>query len=281
MQQFSTIIELQQVIDELRLEGKKVGFVPTMGALHAGHLSLVEIAHQHAEVVVVSIFVNPTQFNDSGDFEKYPRNVENDLAKLRDVNTDIVFTPTNEEVYPEKDNRQFDFGPLANVMEGEFRPGHFNGVAQVVSRLFDIVKPDLAIFGEKDFQQLAVIRQMVRQYNYPVQIIGAPIMREPNGLAMSSRNERLSEVERDNAKLISKALHDSVAMQKSHTVAETIDWVVNEINMNQYFNVEYFQIVNSQTLASVGAWQENCDKIGCIAVFCGDVRLIDNVKYSL
>lgn len=281
MQQFSKVNELQSALEALRLQGKVIGFVPTMGALHAGHLSLIEIAQQHADVIVVSIFVNPTQFNDPSDFEKYPRTLESDLEKLRGVSTDMVFTPAYDEVYPAQETRRFDFGKLAMVMEGEFRPGHFNGVAQVVSRLFDIVKPDVAVFGEKDFQQLAVIRELVRQYNYPVQIIGAPIMREPHGLAMSSRNERLTSIERENAGLINEVLSASVALHKTKTVAETLEYVVDEINKNDYLNVEYFQIVNSKTLLPVVTWQENCDKTGCIAVFCGDVRLIDNVKYSL
>lgn len=281
MKRIAKINELQEVIGKMRNDNKTIGFVPTMGALHEGHLSLIEIARQHADVIVVSIFVNPTQFNDTEDFNKYPKNYDNDITKLQNTSTNIVFIPEVSEIYPEKDERTFDLGNLTTVMEGEFRPGHFSGVAQVVSRLFDIVQPQIAVFGEKDFQQLTVIKEMVKKYNYPIEIIGASIVRESNGLAMSSRNERLSPIQRKNASLINKVLTNSVEISTSLSVKETENWVINEINKNEHLKVEYYQIVDNGSLQPVTAWQENCDKTGCIAVFCGDVRLIDNVNYSL
>lgn len=280
MEQFNQIIPLQQLLTKKKEEGKVIGFVPTMGALHEGHLSLVRQMSELADVVVVSIFVNPTQFNDSADFRKYPRTLDDDMKMLKNEDVDVVFTPTEKEIYPEKDKRNFDFGKLEKVMEGAHRPGHFNGVAQVVSRLFDIVKPDKAIFGEKDFQQLAIIRKMVKDFAYPLEVIGAPIIREPDGLAMSSRNRRLNPQERENAAQINRVLKASLEKAGKMAVKELENRVKEQINENELLQVEYFQVVNRQTLQPVANWQENCDKIGCIAAFCGDVRLIDNIKYS-
>ncbi len=280
MKQFSQIEPLQNFVLQKKEEGKIIGFVPTMGALHDGHLSLVREMSILADITVVSIFVNPTQFNDSNDFQKYPRTIDDDLEMLKGEKVDVVFTPAEKEIYPKKDTPNFEFGQLEKVMEGEHRPGHFNGVAQVVSRLFDIVKPDKAIFGEKDFQQLAIIRKMVENLKYPVKIIGAPIIREADGLAMSSRNRRLNPSERKNAAGISRVLRESLEKSAEMPVHELEKWVIEKINKNNYLQVEYFQVVSQQTLQPVAGWQENCDKIGCIAAFCGDVRLIDNIKYS-
>lgn len=274
-----TVSGLRDIINPLRKEGKSIGFVPTMGALHEGHLSLVQKCKEDNDICVVSIFVNPTQFNNKEDLEKYPRNVDKDVAALDSAGADMVFTPSVEEIYPEPDNRQFDFGQLDKVMEGKFRPGHFNGVAQVVSRLFDIVNPARAYFGEKDFQQLAIIREMVRQYKIPVEIIAMPIKREESGLAMSSRNERLSEKQRSDASNIYKVLAESKAIAKDKSAADIIDYVVDSVNQTESLDVEYFDIVDGNTLQSITNWTDTDYAVGCIAVFCGEVRLIDNITY--
>ncbi len=281
MQVHNKIDNLKADINKYKSKNLRIGFVPTMGALHEGHLSLIKIAKEKADIVIVSVFVNPTQFNDSNDYKKYPRNMTRDLDMLKDAGTDIVFTPSEQEIYPETDTRKFDFGGLEKVMEGKHRPGHFNGVAQIVSRLFDIVEPDMAVFGEKDFQQLAIIRQMVKDYNYSIDIVGAPIVRESDGLAMSSRNQRLNEGQRKNAAFINQIL--AASKNKAHllSVEQTEQWVIASLNKIEHLQVEYFQIVNQQTLQPINNWQENCDKIGCIAVYCGEIRLIDNIKYSL
>ncbi|HET6555885.1 MAG TPA: pantoate--beta-alanine ligase [Prolixibacteraceae bacterium] len=271
------INQLRLVLDDKRKEGLSIGFVPTMGALHQGHLSLVNEAGKQSGFVVVSIFVNPTQFNDKGDLERYPRDLEKDLLLLSASPCQLVFAPEVEEVYPKPDTRQFDFGTLEQVMEGKFRPGHFNGVAQVVSRLFEMVQPDKAFFGQKDFQQLAIINEMVKKLNLPVQIIPCPIIREEDGLAMSSRNMLLSPEQRHNAAHISATLFEAVNKNGSLSVEELCHWVISRINENDYLNTEYFEIVNSQTLLPVHSWEEPCAKVGCIAVHCGKVRLIDNV----
>lgn len=278
MQVVKHINQLRLVLDDKRKEGLSIGFVPTMGALHEGHLSLVEQAGKQSGFVVVSIFVNPTQFNDKGDLERYPRDLEKDLQLLSATPCQLVFAPEVEEVYPSPDTRQFDFGTLEQVMEGKFRPGHFNGVAQVVSRLFDMVQPDKAFFGLKDFQQLAIINEMVRMLNLPVQIIPCPIIRETDGLAMSSRNMLLSPEQRRNAAHISATLFEAVNKNGALSVEELSRWVISRINENDYLNTEYFEIVNSQTLLPVSSWEDPCTKVACIAVHCGKVRLIDNVN---
>lgn len=262
------------------LAGKgKIGFVPTMGALHNGHLSLVEQSVSETEITVVSIFVNPTQFNDPVDLERYPRTLEADLKLLEPTGCQVVFAPSVTEIYPEPDTRIFNFGLLETVMEGEFRPGHFNGVAQVVSRLFDLVQPDKAYFGLKDFQQLAVIKNMVAQLNLPVEIVACPIVREKNGLAMSSRNELLTADERKNAAAISATLFQAKELSSEKSVNELKSWVIETINKNPYLTVEYFEIVDDINLQPVQNWNEPGVKIGCVAVFCGKVRLIDNVVF--
>ena len=254
-----------------------VGFVPTMGALHSGHLSLVEKAKKENPTVVVSIFVNPTQFNDPNDLKRYPRNLDTDMKLLETTGCDIVFAPEAEEIYPEPDNRKFDFGQLENVLEGKHRPGHFNGVAQVVSKLFEIVKPDKAYFGLKDFQQLAVINKMVRMLKMPVEIVPCPIVREESGLAMSSRNELLSKEERENAALIFQSLTQAQNLSKRYSVRELENRVTETINKNPFLNVEYFEIVDFENLQPINSWIDKGKKIGCIAVLCGKVRLIDNI----
>ena len=233
------------------------------------------------EVGVVSIFVNPTQFNDRQDLMAYPRTLEKDCLLLESTGCNYVFAPSEKEMYPEPDLRQFDFGIISKVMEGAFRPGHFNGVAQIVSKLFDAVKPDNAYFGEKDFQQIAVIREMVRQLNMPVQIVACPTLRDADGLALSSRNVRLSVEQRQIAPLIAATLKESCNFVPEKSVREVIDRVVNTLNRESAFRVEYFEIVDGQTLQPIQNWEDSTEPTGCIAVFCGEVRLIDNVKYGL
>ena len=273
--------DLQELVQSKKQAKLTVGFVPTMGALHAGHISLVKEAKKDCDVCVVSIFVNPTQFNNLEDLEKYPRTIERDAALLAEAGADIVFTPSVDEIYPEPDTRIFDFGTLDKVMEGEHRPGHFNGVAQVVSRLFDIVKPTKAYFGEKDFQQLAIIRAMVKQLSLDIEIMPMPILRESSGLALSSRNERLSGEQKEITTNIYKALKGSKdECLGKESVALTIEKVTEKINSIQPLRVEYFDIVDGYTLQSVKNWSDSEYIVGCIAVFCGDVRLIDNIVYK-
>lgn len=255
-----------------------IGFVPTMGALHAGHRSLVERARRECATVVVSVFVNPTQFNDKTDLKNYPRTPEADLRLLEEVGADYVFMPSVEEVYLEPDTRTFDFGMIDKVMEGATRPGHFNGVAQVVSRLFDLVKPAKAYFGEKDFQQIAVIREMVRQLRIPVEIIPCPIVRGEDGLALSSRNTLLDTDHRTAAPYIYKVL--KAAVEKSHqtTPDQLAAWVTAQVESNPLLKVIYFQVVDAATMQQVRTWEESPVIQGCIAVQAGDIRLIDNIK---
>lgn len=278
MKLIQTIDELQKELEILRNEGKTIGLVPTMGALHEGHASLVRRAVVENDVVVVSDFVNPTQFNDPNDLLKYPRTLDADCELLEREGAKIVFAPSVDEMYPEPDTRQFSYAPLDTVMEGKYRPGHFNGVCQIVSKLFMIVGPDRAYFGEKDFQQLAIIREMVKSLEMPVQIVGCPIVREFDGLALSSRNARLSDVERKQALNISKTLFDSVKFAENHSVVETQQMVENAIRNADGLELEYFEIVDGNTLQKITAWEDTNYAVGCITVFCGDVRLIDNIK---
>lgn len=280
MKLIQTIKELRTELDGLRKAGKTVGLVPTMGALHAGHASLVKRAVAENDVVVVSDFVNPTQFNDKNDLLKYPRTLEADCKLLEACGASYVFAPSVEEIYPEPDTRQFSYAPLDTVMEGKYRPGHFNGVCQIVSKLFLIVEPTRAYFGEKDFQQLAIIREMVRKYPFDLQIVGCPIVREADGLALSSRNARLSDVQREQALQISKTLFASVEYGKDHTLEETLRFVEDSIEKAEGLELEYFEIVDGNTLQPVSAWEESAYIVGCITVFCGEVRLIDNIKYK-
>jgi len=280
MKLIQTISELRAELDTFRKEGKTIGLVPTMGALHAGHASLVNCAVAENDVVVVSDFVNPTQFNDQNDLLKYPRTLEADCALLEKCGATLVFAPSVEEVYPEPDTRQFSYAPLDTVMEGKYRPGHFNGVCQIVSKLFLMVEPDRAYFGEKDFQQLAIIREMVRKYPFNIQIVGCPIVREEDGLALSSRNARLTAEQRKEALQISKALFASVDFSKSRVLLETKQFVEDCIRRAPGLELEYFEIVDGNTLQPVKAWDESNYIVGCITVYCGEVRLIDNIKYK-
>lgn len=275
----SSIKDLKNFLALEREKGKKVGLVPTMGALHAGHISLVKRCVAENDICVVSDFVNPTQFNDKHDLETYPRTLEADCALLEPVGCDYVFAPSVAEMYPEPDTRIFDLGPVAAVMEGPRRPGHFNGVAQVVSKLFYIVEPDNAYFGEKDFQQIAVIREMVRQLNLPVHIVDCPIQREADGLALSSRNTRLTSEQRQKAPVIARTLKESTTFVPAKSVQEVIDFVVNTINQVPEMEVEYFEIVDGHTMQSIQNWSDTTYPVGCITVYCGEVRLIDNIKY--
>jgi len=280
MEIVTTRKDLRNKIDQWKNEGKVIGFVPTMGALHKGHLSLVKEARKHCDVVVVSIFVNPTQFNNPDDLKTYPRDLDKDVKMLEDLSVELIFSPTVKEMYPEEDTRQFDFGNLDKVMEGKYRPGHFNGVAQVVSKLFDQVTPDKAFFGEKDFQQLAIIRHLVKDLKMPVDVVGCPIVREPDGLAMSSRNMLLTPEMRKNAPVIAETLSESLNFAPGKTVKETIDLVTEKINNTGELEVEYFEIVDGDTLQAVENWDDRNYIVGCIAVFAGKVRLIDNVTYK-
>ena len=280
MKVIHTIKDLQAELTALRAQGKKVGLVPTMGALHAGHASLVERSVSENGVTVVSVFVNPTQFNDKNDLVKYPRTLDADCRLLEDCGAAFAFAPSVEEMYPQPDTREFSYAPLDTVMEGAFRPGHFNGVCQIVSKLFDAVQPDRAYFGEKDFQQLAIIREMVRQMDYKLEIVGCPIVREEDGLALSSRNKRLSAQERENALNISQTLFKSRTFAASHTVSETQKMVEEAIEDAPGLRLEYFEIVDGNTLQKVSSWEDSLYVVGCITVFCGEVRLIDNIKYK-
>ncbi|GHT43193.1 pantothenate synthetase [Bacteroidia bacterium] len=250
-----------------------------MGALHQGHIELIKQSAAENDISVVSIFVNPTQFNDKNDLLNYPRTLDTDCERIDSTGTSLVFAPSVEEIYPEPDTRQFGFGPLETVMEGQFRPGHFNGVAQVVSRLFDIVKPDRAYFGEKDFQQLAIIRALVKQLNLNIEIIAHPIVREPDGLALSSRNMRLSSDQRKNAVIISQALFESKAKKERLPLTEIKQEVIEKINAVPEFQVEYFDLVDRDSLQTVKDWKDSEHIVGCIAAYAGDVRLIDNISY--
>lgn len=280
MKVIHTIKDLQAELSVLKAQGKKVGLVPTMGALHAGHASLVKRSVNENEVTVVSVFVNPTQFNDKNDLVKYPRTLDADCKLLEACGATYTFAPSVEEMYPEPDTRQFSYAPLDTVMEGAFRPGHFNGVCQIVSKLFEAVKPHRAYFGEKDFQQLAIIHEMVRQMQFDLEIIGCPIVREEDGLALSSRNARLSAEERENALKISQTLFKSRTFAATHTVSETQKFVEDAIAAAPGLRLEYFEIIDGNTLQKVGNWDQTSYAVGCITVFCGDVRLIDNIKYK-
>ena len=275
-----TINELKEFLQVCRDNGKSVGFVPTMGALHDGHASLVKRSVAENDVTVVSVFVNPTQFNDKNDLKNYPRTLEADCKLLEAVSADVVFAPEVAEMYPEEDRRQFSFAPLDTVLEGACRPGHFNGVAQIVSKLFYAVEPDRAYFGEKDFQQLAIIREMVRQLSLNVEIVGCPIVREKDGLAMSSRNTLLSMEERERALTISRALFRSQDYARENSLANTRQFVENMIAGTSGLELEYFQIVDGNTLQELKEWDDSDYVVGCIALFCGKVRLIDNIKYK-
>ena len=282
MKVFHKIVDLQNQLFEDRKNGMTIGLVPTMGALHEGHASLVRQSVGENDVTVVSVFVNPTQFNDKNDLKNYPRDLAADCQLLESCKADYVFAPEVEEMYPIPDTRTFEFPPVSTVMEGAHRPGHFNGVCQVVSRLFYIVKPHRAYFGEKDWQQIVVVKAMVKQLGLDVKIVECPIVRDEDGLARSSRNTLLSPDERAIAPNIFKALKEGVKYAKTHSVAETHDYVVNEVNAVKGLEVEYFSIVDGNTLQDVAQWDDSDYIVGCITVYCGKipVRLIDHIKFK-
>ena len=275
-----TISKLRDCLDLHRRQGHSVGFVPTMGALHEGHASLVVRRVAENDVTVVSIFLNPTQFNDPKDLERYPRTLEADCQLLEKCGADIAFAPSVAEVYPEPDTRQFSYPPTDSVMEGAMRPGHFNGVCQVVSKLLSYVEPDRAYFGEKDYQQIAVIRRMAADLGIKSQIVPCPVVRQSDGLALSSRNTLLSEEERITAANIYRIMKESLT--KNLSVQQTHDYVVNSINAIPGLEVQYFSIVDGDTLADVTSWDDAPSIVGCITVFCGEkpIRLIDHIRYK-
>ena len=276
MKVFESVKELRAELDKAEQSG--IGFVPTMGALHAGHRSLVERARRENGTVVVSVFVNPTQFNDKNDLKHYPRTPEADARLLEEAGADFVLMPSVEEIYPQPDSRQFDFGLIDKVMEGATRPGHFNGVAQVVSRLFDIVRPARAYFGEKDFQQIAVIKSMVAQLALPIEIVECAIIRGEDGLALSSRNTLLDAAHRAAAPHIYATLHAAVTQSQEMTPAQLKAWVTAEVERNPLLKVIYYQSVDARTMQEVATWDDSPRIQGCIAVQAGDIRLIDNIR---
>lgn len=277
MQVIKDIASLSEIIAQQKKDNKTIGLVPTMGALHAGHLSLVDEADKHCDFIVVSIFVNPTQFNDLSDLEKYPRTLSADLELLDSTACRLVFAPEVETMYPEKDTRLFDFGTLATVMEGAFRPGHFNGVAQVVSKLFLMVQADKAFFGQKDFQQIAIIKEMTKQLNLPIELISCPIIREKSGLARSSRNQLLSEAEKEKASAIFQSISWAKTQVERLQVNELKTQIAARINAVDVLEAEYVEIAHADTLQSISDWQEAASIVLCVAVYCGKVRLIDNI----
>ncbi len=280
MEIIRTVDRLSQILSVAKEQGKTIGLVPTMGALHDGHLSLIERARRENNIVVVSVFVNPTQFNNPDDLRTYPRTEEADCIKLDNAGVDIAFVPSVEEIYPEPDTRVFDLGPVAEVMEGAMRPGHFNGVAQIVSKLFRMTRPTRAYFGEKDFQQIAVIRRMACIEGFDsLEIVSCPIKREADGLAMSSRNVRLSPENRKAAPAIHRILSESVNNASAASVAEVTESVIKQINAVDGLEVEYYQIVDADTMQPITDWDATRQAVGCVTVYAGDVRLIDNIKY--
>lgn len=273
---------MKVLVAQARAEEKTIGLVPTMGALHEGHASLIRRSVAENDITVISVFVNPTQFNDKNDLNNYPRTLEADCALIESIGGTYVFAPSVDEVYPEPDTRVFSYPPIDTVMEGARRPGHFNGVCQIVSKLFMMVEPDRAYFGEKDFQQIAVIRAMMKDQGFNFELVPCPIVREASGLALSSRNTLLTPDERQLAVNISRALTGSLPYSLSHSVTETQQWVVDTLNAIEGLDVEYYEIVDAITLQPVAAWSDAEHIQGCITVFCGHtpIRLIDNINYK-
>ncbi len=283
MKIISSPSEINHLCNNLKLEGKTIGLVPTMGALHDGHLSLIKRAKKENEICIVSVFVNPTQFNNAKDLETYPRDLNKDATLLETVSCDYLFAPKADEIYSEEEKNttfKFDFQGLDKVMEGPRRPGHFNGVVQIVSKLFTLIQPHKAYFGEKDFQQVAIIRLMTQTMKFDIEICPCPILRAENGLALSSRNELLTENEKQIATNIFRVLNESKTKTDKLSVKELINWVENELNAIQPLQVEYYEIVDGTTLQPISSWSETNDIVGCITVYCGNVRLIDNIRYK-
>ena len=279
-----TVAELGEYVLNERKNGRSIGLVPTMGALHAGHISLVTKAVSENDIVLVSLFVNPTQFNNPTDLATYPRKEEDDFALLREAGASAVFAPSVEEIYPGgvegRERHEFELGTAATVMEGKYRPGHFQGVAEIVSKLFRMATPTRAYFGEKDFQQIAVIRNMVASEGIDVEIVACPIKRADDGLALSSRNALLTPEQRAIAPEIYRSLKASLDYAKEHSVQATHDMVVESINAQPELDVEYYEIVDGRTLLPVAEWEESDSVVGCITVYCGKIRLIDNIRYK-
>lgn len=282
MKVFNKIVDLQNALFLARKQGKKIGLVPTMGALHEGHASLITKSIGENDITVVSVFLNPTQFNDQNDFDRYPRTLEADSRLVEACGADYIFAPSVKDIYPSPDARHFEFPPVTTVMEGARRPGHFNGVCQVVSRLFYIVRPDSAYFGEKDWQQIAVVKQLAKYINSNVQIVECPIIRDPDGLAKSSRNSLLTKEERAIAPAIYQILRESVGYAETHSLKETRNMVVERINAIPELEVEYFEIVDGDSLLPVESWERSECIVGCITVYCGKtpIRLIDHIRYK-
>ena len=280
MKVINRIEQLRKCLAEQRKEGRTIGLVPTMGALHEGHASLVRRSVKENDVTVVSIFLNPTQFNDPKDLERYPRTLEADCRLLEECGADIAFAPTVKEIYPEPDTRQFSYPPTDSVMEGAMRPGHFNGVCQIVSKLFMYVEPDRAYFGEKDYQQIAVIRRMIDDLGFKLEAVPCPVVRQEDGLAMSSRNTLLTDDERKTAANIYRIMKESRSLGLS--VQQTHDYVVEEINKIDGLEVQYFSIVDGDSLADVSSWDDAPSIVGCIIVLCGTktILLIDHIRYK-
>jgi len=277
---YRTKSDLSGHLESLRNSGKTIGLVPTMGALHRGHTSLVEQATKENDVVVVTVFVNPTQFNDASDLENYPRTLDADLQMLQELKADLIFVPAVNEMYPENEKRSFNLGNLDKVMEGKQRKGHFNGVAQIVTKFFEVVLPTCAYFGQKDFQQLVVIRRLVELMNLDIAIVACPIIREPDGLAMSSRNVRLSSRERKLAPFIYTTLNLAREKRISLSPEEVKLWVTARFETQSEMDLEYFEIVEDKDLRPVMDWEEKVNKVGCLAVNLGRVRLIDNMNFD-
>jgi pantoate--beta-alanine ligase len=277
---YRTKTDLASHLEALRKDTLSIGLVPTMGALHEGHVSLVRRSTEENDFTVVSIFVNPTQFNDPSDLEKYPRTLDDDLNMLQDLHTDVVFVPSVKEMYPQEDQRVFDLSPLDRVMEGKHREGHFNGVAQIVSKLFEAVGPNRAYFGQKDFQQLVIVRRLARMLDLDLEIVSCPIIRETDGLALSSRNIRLTKEERKMAPFIYATL--LLAREKSGSLSpgELKAWVMAQFDSQDLLHLEYFEIVDDLSLSPITSWEEAGNKVACLAARLGEVRLIDNLIFD-
>lgn len=275
---FTKIVELQAFVRQIKNLNQSLGFVPTMGALHNGHISLIEASQKNCQITICSIFVNPTQFNDKKDLERYPRTPEKDIQLLEKANCSVLFLPDAEEIYPNTEEKvSFDFGNLDKLLEGKYRPGHFNGVAQVVKRLFELVTPDKAFFGSKDFQQVLIVKALVNKLNLNVNIISCPILREPDGLAMSSRNTLLNEKERKIAGLIPKIMLAAKEIILTNDIAEAKQFVISEVSKEPLMNLDYFEICNPETLENIPKLKSNEKAVALIAIFVGKIRLIDNL----
>lgn len=275
---FTKTAELQAYLSTIRAAGKTLGFVPTMGALHAGHVSLVAISKQQCDITLCSIFVNPTQFNDKKDLDRYPRTPEKDAGLLETAGCDALFLPSVEEIYPEPVTKEYQFGLLGSTLEGEFRPGHFNGVAQVVQRFFEIIEPDSAFFGSKDYQQVMIIRALVRQMRSPIRIVACPVLREPDGLAMSSRNTLLTSQEREVAAEVPRMMQSAAALVTQQGVAAAKAYIKQQVALQPLMRLDYYEVANATTLEITDhLGNKNTSYISLIALFVGRIRLIDNL----